>query len=198
MVGLSTDLQDVLTYNNKGKEMFEMPMLATSLDCCQAAVPQGGNPCKKMEKKMFYNDDCICETTETERQRQYLTYQLKEIYWVLEADARVKFNMNPVQGPQNPKEYVEFIKEGKFEFPNYYLNKDGSWKENQNHPYFDDYSAGNFLIWVDPANPRDEAGYNAAYAKITKAKKDAERTIMVSTPAEGLAALKEFEATTFH
>jgi len=108
--------------------------------------------------------------------------------------------MDPPCPPMSPKEYVERIKDGKFEFAKHGLNDDGSWRvdePDQNNP-FAVYNVSGYILWVDPDHPKDAEGYTAAEKLMEKALKDAERMIAVSNPAEGLAALEKFEAETFH
>ena len=105
--------------------------------------------------------------------------------------------MNGTPAPKSPKEYVEMIKAGKFIFGKAYLNEDGSWRDDSDHPYFYE-SISRFIHWEDPALKPDQAGYDAAEKLMDSAWKDAQRTIRIGTPTEGRKALEEFEAKSFH
>lgn len=169
-----------------------------SLDCCveAAPVPQAQKACKKQEKKMYEFDSY--EMSENERQKNYLSNSLSNSYWNKDADLMREFNLNGVQPPQSPKEFVDFIKDGKFKFVKNGLNDDGTWRDDENHPYFGSGNIYQFINWIDPDKTPDYEGYREASKKMGEAKTKADRKIVVGTPADGLAALEEFEAATFH
>jgi hypothetical protein len=178
------------------RAMKDIATMKNSLDCC-VAVPQAEKACKKQEKKMFNEYDTY-EMSETERQKNYLSNSLSSAYWTKDAELMEAFNLNGVTPPRSPKEFVEFIKDGKFEFVKNYLNDDGSWRDDVNHPYFYDNNITHYMNWINPDKVPDLEGYRAASKKMNEAKTKADRKIVVGEPAEGLAALEEFEAATFH
>jgi len=169
-----------------------------SLDCCVEAVPQTDKVCNKKQEKKMFNDFNENETTETERQRNYLQDQLMAVFWKKDSVLGEEFNLEGLKPPQSPQEFVNYVKEGKFTFEKNFLNDDGSWREEVGHPWFHSNAFANYIVWTDPDNLPDQKGYKAAYAKLIEAKAKVERKIVVSTPAEGLVALEEFEAATYH
>jgi len=162
-------------------------------ECC-------GQAPKKQEKKMFTTDMDSYDMNETERQRQFLIQQLYNSFYTMEHELRVQFNLIETMPPKDPKEFVEFIKTGKFKFTKNFLNDDGSFRDAANIPHFYNTYNGNytsFIEWIDPDKVPDPVGLKVADKALEEAKKKAKRLISVGTPTEGLKALEEFEALTF-
>jgi hypothetical protein len=196
--------RDALEKLMEEKLIYEAEAKYNSLDCCTAAVPA---PCvgykepKKQEKKMYDLDMDYSETnnlTADERKAQFLSQSLQTAASRKRGEAWSAFHMDGTDAPKSPKEFVDFIKEGKFQFSKAFLNDDGTWRDEEDHPYFYSDSMQRFLKWDDPAQRPDKKGWEAASEKIHAATTTAERAIVVGTPAEGLKALEEFEATIFH
>lgn len=172
-----------------------------SLDCCNASIPQPHKSCVKEKESNMYNNksvnvDLNIETNIAKSQdlikTSYLENELYAVSYAKEKDARKVFYMDADQAPTTPKEYVERIKAGTFTFKDRFTNADGEWLNGYGGCYTADYA----IEWRTV--PADKVGYKAALDKVKVAMKDAERTIKIGTPAEGLAALKAFEAMTIN
>lgn len=156
---------------------------------CKANVP-----CQARKKKMYDNDFCD-NSTENERKQGFLTSQLTSIFWRKTSELETKFNINPPAGPTSPKEFVDRIKTGKFSFDKNYLNDDGTWRDTNNHRYFN--SLVQFITWRDPDKPEDAEGFKAAMKEMDKALESASLKIAILPPTEGLAIVEAFEKMEF-
>lgn len=132
-------------------------------------------------------------TTELERKAEYFQNELRIASFKKRDALEAQFKLNMPKEPNSPKELVQWLKDGWFEFSKR-LNDDGSWREDY-HSTYD--MVDRFIIWKNPN--RDEAGYNAAIAKLDEVtRKTARQITATSTPAEMLKYLEEFEATTIN
>lgn len=177
-----------------------------AIDCCPTtAIPTPednkiGREYKKnkQEKNMFYNDDMELTptpTTENERKADYFMSELNTAAFQKRGELRETFKLSLQNEPLNPKEYVDWIKAGKFKFSKNQLNDDGTWRDED--AYHRMYNLQSYISWVNP--DRDLTGYTAAGTKLETANKNTERAITAaSTPAEMLKALQDFESSTFN
>src|SRR5574343_635081 len=137
------------------EQMYNLLAPSTyTVSCCDQAQPcvQECAAPPNMERKMFDDDFGPCEDTRTpdERKTSYLISELHD-----ERNNKYRalwntYNMDGTPTPSSPKEFVEMIKDGKFQFTKDYLNDDGSWRTD-NHPYSWAYNIWNYLKPADPA-----------------------------------------------
>lgn len=194
---IARDLQDM----NSAK--------VNSLDCCTASIPsactgplgyQDVPPKAPKEKNMrMYNEDMefVGEAvmTENERKASYFQGELNNASFTKRTALVEQFKLDLQNAPHNPKELVEWIKDGKFSFKKNQLNDDGTWREPD--AYHRGYDLIGYLTWNNP--DRDVTGCQTAVAKLDLAEKTAERAITAaSTPAEMLKVLQDFESTTLN
>lgn len=127
--------------------------------------------------------------THEQDQKSYLETRLYHTYNEKDSELANVFGLVDLY-PKNAEETVKFIQEGKFTLRD---------RDREDSDFdFDDYSPFSGFIWRDPAVKKDREGYDAARAKLTKAKTAAMDRITVSSPEAGLKALQEFESATFH
>ncbi len=125
------------------------------------------------------------EAREHLRERLHVTFHAKD------RELSKKFGLMDEAAPRTTKDMVARIKEGKFTLSKYAEDQE----DDEGCDYNDMYDVVRHIRWRDPAVKEDRAGYKAAYAELSKAHDAAKDAIMVGTPAEGLKALQEFEAT---
>lgn len=123
--------------------------------------------------------------TEIERQRLFLVRELEFADDRMETKLRRQFGLLDDESPETFTELLARIQAGK-----YVIYDDKKDKPSYN-------SGLQFIHWRDPAVKEDQKGFDVARKAMRTAKQDAERTIRVSYPKEGLAALKSFESATF-
>lgn len=174
-----------------------------SLDCCNGAQSK-----KTKNKKMRdYYDECesgvnVCVSptvavntadTSAQDQRSYLRDRLHSLYYEKYNELEKQFGLVDDDSPTTAKEVVERIQAGKYMLP-----KD---EDNKNDKKKDLYSilyghGKNVIRWRDPDLKEDKEGFEAA-AKTMKAEwQKAKDTIVIASPADGLEALRAFEAYT--
>lgn len=188
--------------------IYEAEKMYNTIDCCKPAsvpVPKLCNesvPKKKQQEKKMYDlyeaEMTPTITTPDERKANFLACQLDNAVCRKRGELYVAFKMEGTPPPKSPKEFVDYIKAGKFEFAKNYLNDDGSWRDETKTPYWYSNRFMDYVSWNDPEKAADFAGYEAAVDKVEADQKEVMRTITIGTPAEGLAALKDFESKTFH
>lgn len=160
------------------------PVPKRSLVCCKEAPNKKGN-------KMYDEFDCCTQTPE-QKKAEFLDNQLHVASNEKEAELTTAFKMDLKDTPEDPKELVQWVKDGWFKFDSC-LNDDGSYRDTVARWHV---RPVDFIRWNNPN--RDTTGYDAARTKMWDAHTKAYRTINVGSPAEGLAALEAFESTTFH
>lgn len=140
----------------------------------------------KKEKNMCYDCEDMVQLSPEERQRQYLRERAYAVEHDKRCNLRKKFGLADDDSPTTPKEFFERILAGKYFYPQDQMEK-RTYPDNVTYR----------IRWRDPALKEDPAGfaeaekpYDAAYTVLLD-------TIAIGTPAEGLAALKEFEAKSF-
>lgn len=120
-------------------------------------------------------------------QRKYLLKRLENSYYDKERAFHAEFKLNPVDGPKTVKDLVAKIKAGDYTLLYDWTEEAETWG-----------TAGllDYIRWSKETPDRD--GFDAAMKKTKEAKKAATDTITILSPEEGLKALQEFEAATFH
>ena len=126
--------------------------------------------------------------TTSRDQRQYLQSRLRDISYSKDSDLKAHFKMNPVKGPKSLKALVEKIKSGDFKM----YSEDFS----DEHEFYSTDQLLDYIRWSKDAP--DIKGYEAAQAKKKDAYTKAVDTITIKSPEDGLKAVQEFEAATFH
>lgn len=135
------------------------------------------------EKNMYFADK------NEDTKKNHLMSRLSSIYYDKVPELRKAFNMD-VDEPTSPKDIAERLKAGKYTVRK--ADKDVDDIDVWNF-YWRDY-----FSWEDPANPADTKGFDAAMDKLQDAHTKTKDTIIVMDEVAGLAALREFEAATFH
>lgn len=105
-----------------------------------------------------------------------------------EFELRKAFGLVDAPQPTTPKEFVEFIKEGKYELD----------EKHQDRKLWNPWAAGDYLRFRDPEVKRDEDGFNKASEILSKEYRTLMDDIAILDAKEGLEKLREFEAKTFH
>lgn len=147
---------------------FQMQeLVAMYIPTCQSAV--------KKEEEM---------NTETQDQRHYLARQLQSVGYAKDIEMMKSFGLTDDPYPRKGSELLDRIKAGKYILRD---EKSVKWAE----------SALDYFEWRDPAIVKDQDGFDEAHKVMQKSKLDTDRTIQIAAPADGLAALKAFEAMSF-
>lgn len=121
--------------------------------------------------------------TETEKQRNHLLFRVSDIHYVKAAELEKAFNLNPDK-PYTDLQKVEWTEKKWYRIE----EQTDSWNSSKRK----------VLFWEKPDNKPDRTGYEAAYAAMSKAIEDLRDDIQILPVAEGLAALRAFEAKKFH
>jgi hypothetical protein len=124
--------------------------------------------------------------TEADTQRRFLVGKLEDAYYASKDALRKTFNLDDMDQPKTPKELAARLAAGLFVIR--HLDKQPDYAFNY-------HDAGEYIQWRDPSKPADQAGFDAAKALLKAACDDAELTIRIQSPADGLTALKAFKAT---
>lgn len=164
---------------------------------CDKLTPLTCTSNQQQENTMYHEDYEMSDNrTETERKADYFQSELRNAQSRKSSELHESYKLDLQSEPNDPKEMIEWIKDGKFTFAKNRLNDDGSWREpNDYHPR--PYGFLNYIQWNNP--DRDTAGFDAADKKLDDATRSTERTITAaSTGAEMLKALQDFESTTLN
>jgi hypothetical protein len=122
-----------------------------------------------------------------EKQRDYLLGRLGVIKDQLVEDGRKFFHLTDEEGPHNPKELIDRIVNGRYEFKKGY---DDPEETRFTYPWA-------WIRWRDPKNPADIEGFNKWRDEVlSKLYQDARDAIVIKTPEEGLKILQDFASTT--
>lgn len=100
------------------------------------------------------------------------------------------FHLNDDKPPRNPVELVERIQAGKFMIPEV-----EAVKSKEGKSYYDPY---NHIRWRDPAVLEDKAGFEAASAQLSADAEAVRLDLAILDPKDGLKALRDFQAKTYH
>lgn len=166
--------------------------LAPSVGC--APTPQECKVPKKRNSAMYHDEDCFDDgfdlslsagATETERQKRFLLNELSGVEDRQETKLRKQYGLMDDDEPRTFNELMARLKDGKYFIPDDKKDKD-AWGYGLN-----------LVKWRDPAVKEDQKGFEAAQKIMRVSYTDAIRTIKISDPKEGLAALKSFESATF-
>lgn len=128
------------------------------------------------------------EMTKTE----YLLGRIRNAYYAKSSELRTFFKLDDDDAPTSPKELVERIQAGAFELPKPRFED----SDDRDEDFYDYCNPIRNIRWR--SGPADRAGYEAADKKLKDALQAGKDTIMIGTPAEGLATLQAFESATFH
>lgn len=116
------------------------------------------------------------KTTESEIQREYLLRRLDNIIESKIADLGIKYGLREMNRPATSKEAKERIAAG------LYVLQDGVF-------------GGWDWLWKDPKVTSDPVKYTEALEALWVVKTQTKDQIMISTPADALKAVQDFEAT---
>lgn len=134
------------------------------------------------EKENTMNYDCNDQDTNA---RDYLSSRLHSIQNDKIGEMNHFFGLVGDVRPQTAKELIERITTGK-----YIVQPDKMEKSA--------YSPVDYFCWRDPSVKEDMAGMKAARKLLDVASIEVTDAIVIKTPTEALAALKDFEGKTFH
>lgn len=124
----------------------------------------------------------ISAPSDAAQQRSYLKERLADVDLTLKEGLKDQFKMNPPQPPKTIGDLVDRLKNGA-----YTIEDADKTDKRIGIGYWTDY-----FSWR--TEPADEAGYKKAKEELKAAKQKALDTIVIAEPADGLAALQEFEA----
>lgn len=137
---------------------------------------------KKDESPMNYASATVIAQDNTEsKQRSFLTGQLYDAYETAKMALKRQFGLIDDETPETMPDLVKRIQDGLFVIPEKY--KDAKV-----------YGSLGSIRWRDPKKVEDKDGFAAAKVDLKKTFAEAQRIIMILTPAEGLKALQDFEA----
>lgn len=165
-----------------------------SLDCCAktpapvavASIPahpwNALNIPNSMESDMNYNTTTTLEADT----RKYLLNRLERLEGAKYGEAEAKY-LPVTENPKTGKALKDALDGGWLKVTVRDDDKIGTW-DNWYH----------YVELQDPSKPRDRDAFEKATGLIAKGKTEAKDAIMVLTQADGLAALKAFEGTTYH
>lgn len=123
--------------------------------------------------------------TEADVKRDYLYGRLSMIEEKQYVDARRRFGLLDDEYPDKVEDLIKRIQDGKFVIRKGYENaRVYAWEEA--------------IRFRDPAKAEDQAGYDLVEQQIDKDARDVRDTVTIADPVEGLAAVKAFEAKTYH
>lgn len=146
-----------------------------------ACNPTGPNKEPQEETNMFP------ETMTNEQQvRNYLVERGNDIRHEHKVDLIEHFAIDDMPRPQTIKELKERLAEGKFRIRDRYKDEANIGWESLDH----------LIVWRE--KDADKEGFKAAKKLLDKAHTEVNDAIMVKPQEEALAAVKEFEAMTFH
>jgi hypothetical protein len=121
--------------------------------------------------------------TEVQEQWDYLANRLYQAQLDRHTKAGRKFGLTDDGAPQTPQEIVDRFASGKFMLPA---------KKDENYGFWGSFE---HIRWRDPAVKEDSAGYKVWSEADEVAFTEAMDQIRISSPAEGLKALKAYEAS---
>lgn len=156
---------------------YETRMFGTQADMIVCDCAYNEPKQEKKEHKMGYEYEA----------HERLETRLSSIRQAKKNDAAKKYHTGNYEGPRTKDEVLANLKAGNIEFyPGFYDEKGDLGQF---------YTANGTFKFVDPA--KDQDGYDKAVKAIDAAYVAALDTATILTPAEGLAALREFEKTEF-
>jgi len=205
------------SYMTSGITVIDAPVPTMNMDFTPTAVTWGGLvPCNPYDTVSYWNSlgplqtTAKCEPVQEKGNKQMHTYannaeqfaieqrnflfgKLSSAFTEKDFDLRKAFHLMDDDRPTSVKEFVQRIKDGKFTLP-----KDWDEEQDEDDCYFDLSDFVYALRWRDPAVKEDKAGYKAARETLSKAYDDAATTVMLKSLDDGLKAVEDFKAQTFH
>jgi hypothetical protein len=131
------------------------------------------------------------ERSPEDRQKNHLLDRLRQLKNEKNETMRVNFGLSELPRPQSPAELVEYIKTGKYVFKHEEDLTDTDFACSEFY-----YSPWRYIEFRDPAVKVDHAGYEKALKALDKLYDDTKDEIIVKSPEDALAALRQFESTT--
>jgi hypothetical protein len=128
------------------------------------------------------------ERSPEDRQKNHLLDRLRQLKNEKNETMRVNFGLTELPRPKTPAELVEYIKAGKYVFK----HEDDLSSDFDSEFY---YNPWRFLEFRDPAVKVDREGYEKAHKALDKLYDDIKDEIIVKSPEDALAALRQFEST---
>lgn len=156
-----------------------------SLSTIGYAKPTSKSYAKKENTMNIAASTTIAATPTDQRQRDYLLGRLESISYDKHSGFYKHFKLDPVEFPKTFKELVEKIKADDFFM-----------EEKRMDQKMSIYSIMDYVRWTK--DKPDQAGYDKACEELKKAQQATKDLIIISEPKDGLKALNDFEAKTFH
>jgi hypothetical protein len=121
-----------------------------------------------------------------DKQRKYLEGRVFDVWYKLRSDLLKQFYIYEPEGPKSAKELAERLKKGL-----YTIDMDEEDGESDDWFHWNSH-----FSWRTPETQSDRKGYDEAMAKLDKFHQNVMDTVKIGSPADGLQALKDFEAWT--
>lgn len=165
--------------------MWNVPERARALDGCD---------CEDCNESRDYFDDCDDDEEDNEMnnendQRVHLSNRTYQIANQHESKLRADFHLNNDEAPDSFDEFVARVQAGKMTF-------DKNIKTDRKFGYFGDMLR--YITWRDPNVPADQAGFDAAWAKVLETRTAVNDDVAILEPKDALASVRAFEKATFH
>jgi hypothetical protein len=165
----------------KHKEEYEALRLLDHMVELQRLQQEGKVPMNTTTQGMIIQ----AEIPETEKQRRYLFDELSRALFKIDARLEKEFHIIDDEPPRTQEELIQRI-------------KDGMWEPEGNKEADGATFSEAWIRWRNPKHKPDKAGYRKARLASKDKFKDIERIIAIKSPDEGLAALIDYEAMSFH
>jgi len=203
MIPIATISPTTQTLSPWAVNTFEFAPLQPK-QCTSDQVPcqKGNNPMRSTITPTCSTEINVSVPSEESKQREYLLQRLRDLTYYSWQDPmyqKIKkiFNYGAPDVPENPVDLLEAFKNGDFTVDQKKIDKVKAAiaaREDKDSDADDDFYFDRFYgITFTKLPIFDEKGYQAAVEAYEKAKQDVKDTIMISPPADGLAALKALE-----
>lgn len=149
---------------------------------CSTAIYKKALLCAKKEENAMTAVDNTARD-----QRRYISERAYEVYYAKEFELKKAFGLTDTPQPETPKEFIQFIKEGKFILEEKY--------EDARLGYV--WNVGSYIRFRDPKVKEDRKGYEAAKKLLDKDVQALRDDIAILDPKESLEKLRAFEAKSF-
>lgn len=149
---------------------------------CAKAVPQ-----QEVKKMNTANSMAIVSHAETieERRISFLVSQLESAKHRKYTELKRHFGLIDDERPATATEMVDRIKDGLYVIP-------------EDHKDTRSYYMMDFIEWRNPKIKKDQGAFDKAEKEMEAEAREVNRTIVLSDPDKGLAALEKFEKAKFH
>lgn len=117
--------------------------------------------------------------------RSHLRNNLASSYSKHDHDLLRHFGLMEDDSPDSPEEVIERIKNGKYVL-----------RDKKDRTSFSHWTS--HIRWRDPSKEKDEAGYKAAFEKMSQAYKHAQQDVLCDPLDKAKAAVRKFEEYTVH